>query len=73
MVGYWVTIYLIFDGSHTYTLFSEADMIDNALMIMETGQVHTFSKDILVTPLQFPHIFEEINNYVSSPNFNKKC
>lgn len=73
LVGYWVTLYLITDGDHTYTMFNQDEWLENRLLMSESTYVQGFTKEILVTPTDFSHIFSEIQNYVnnvSQSNFN---
>lgn len=68
--GFWVTIYLIFDGERTYTFFSESDMVDNYMMMLESGIVaHNFYKDVLCTPTHCPELYKKVKEYVSTSRF----
>lgn len=61
--GYWVTLYLITNGVNTFTLYNEADWLDNMLLISESEYVQCFTKEILVTPSTFTQIFLEIEDF----------
>lgn len=66
-VGYWVTLFIVFDGFDMYSFFRESDAIDNASEAYDMGYYVTkFSKEILVTPNHHSNIYNEIFNYVSS-------
>lgn len=68
-IGYWVRLYLLFDGTTTYTFYHLSDCIENAALCKELGVVsYSFQHEILVTLDTFPLIFNEIQNYVSSSN-----
>lgn len=60
--GYWVTLYFVYDGERTYTFFDEATWIDNCLLMAESGYIHSFTKDILVTPDKFPSMYKQISD-----------
>lgn len=62
--GYWVTLYFITNGVNTFTLYNEADWLDNMLLMSEFEHVQSFIKDILVTPTDFTQIFLEIEDFV---------
>ena len=65
--GYWVTLYFIFDGERTYTFFSESDMVDNYMMMLESGIIaHNFAKDVLCTSTHLPELYRKIKEHVSS-------
>lgn len=67
--GYWVTIYLLFDGERTYTFFSESDWLDNYQMMIEAGFCpHHFYHDVLCTPTQCIELYNKVKEYVSSSN-----
>lgn len=73
-VGYLVMVYFVFDGKNTYSFFRRSDAHDNYMLAREVGQhVLFFWKEIVVTPLDFPDIYNSIEQYVSETNFNKKC
>ena len=61
--GYWVKLYLITNGINTFTLFNRDDWMDNMLLMSESEYVQCFTKDILVTPTAFSHIFKEIEDF----------
>lgn len=61
--GFWVTIYLIFDGERVYTFYDEADWIDNSCMMIESGiHIHTFYHDVLCTPTHLPDLYNKVSN-----------
>lgn len=60
--GFWVTIYLIFDGERTYTFYDAADWIDNSCMMSEAGiHIHTFYYDVLCTPKHLPDLYNKVS------------
>lgn len=72
--GFWVTLYLIFDGERTYTFFNESDMIDNYLMMTESGIIaYSFIKEVICSPTSLPELYKRVKEDVSKPDFNKKC
>lgn len=70
--GFWVSIYFLFDGERTYTMFDQAACFDNYLLMLESGSnVNMFHKEILVTPYHFSSIYNQIiENYVSESSIN---
>lgn len=67
--GYWVHLYLLFDGQTTYTFFHQSDMLDNSLLAIECGRnIIPFHQEILVTPTQFSDLYNKIEEYVSDTN-----
>lgn len=67
--GYWVTFYLIFDGTSFTHCFNKSDLLDNADFARECGFKPTlFTERILVTPDSYPEIFNVIESYVSRSN-----
>ena len=70
-VGFFVKLFLIFSDDITYTLYSQAEWIDNINLIRESGYSCTsFTYDLLVTPTQHPNIYLDINRYVSETNLH---
>lgn len=65
--GFWVTLYLIFDGSKVYTLFDESDWTDNVSLMRESGQdVHTFAYEVLVTPTHLSDLYLKCKDVLKS-------
>lgn len=65
ITGYWVRLYLLFDGVTTYTFFHLSEQMENASLCRECGGTpYTFDKEILVTESTFPQIFKSIQDYV---------
>lgn len=59
--GFWVTVYFIFDGNHTYTCFDEAEWIENGALMIESGTfIHSFAHDVLCTPTHLPELYQEV-------------
>lgn len=59
--GFWVTLYFIFDGKHTFTCFDEAEWLENGALMAESGvNFHSFAKDILCTPTHLPELYQEV-------------
>lgn len=70
-IGYWVRLYLFFDGESTHTFFHESEMIENSCLARELGyNCTTFTEWILVTPKVHPHIFKEIDDYVQDSHYD---
>lgn len=61
--GYWVTLYLIFDGERTYTFYDQETWLDNALLMSESCSVQSFTQQILVTPDSFSSIYKQISDF----------
>lgn len=69
--GYWVTLYMIFDGSSVYHFAHHYDCFENEVLAHQLGvSIHSFKQTILVTPFQFPDIFKEIEDYVSNSDMD---
>lgn len=62
-VGYWVTLYLIYDGERCYIFYNESDFVDNSCLMSETCSITSFIREILVTPTQHSSIFREIYDF----------
>ena len=59
--GFWVTLYLIFDGKHTFTCFDESEWLENSALMTESGtHIHSFCKDVLCTPIHLPELYQEV-------------
>lgn len=68
VVGYFVTLYFIFEQSkcYSYVITSRDDWLDQINMMHECGEdIFYFHKDVLVTPLCLNSIYNDIHNYVS--------
>lgn len=64
--GYWVTLYMFFDGTSVHHFAHSSDWFENQLLARELGfSTYGFKQTILVTPRDFPDIFKEIEDYVS--------
>ena len=69
VIGYWVTLYMFFDGSSTHTFYHQSDFIDNMLFAQECGcYCYPITSEILVTSDTYPLMFKEIVYYVSQSN-----
>lgn len=67
--GYWVTLYMFFDGTSTHTFYHQSDLLDNMSFAQECGlYCYPITSEILVTADTFPLIFKEILDYVSQSN-----
>lgn len=63
---YRVRLYVIFDGFISYSFFNEHIMLEHYNEALKRGaDVSCFVHSIIVTPTKFPHIFNEITDYVS--------
>lgn len=72
--AFWVKLYLIFDGERTYTFFNQSDMLDNYLMMIESGiTAYSFVEDVFCCPTHLPELYIRVKEDVSKPDFNKKC
>ncbi len=71
--GYLVTLYLIFDGTTTYTFFHQLEWLDNVAFIQEVDirNVDIFTKVIFVSSTRFPHIFNDIELYEHNVSSSK--
>lgn len=59
--GYWVTLYLIFDGERIYTFYTQDDWIDNCALMVENGtHVHQFAHEVLCTPTHLPELYQKV-------------
>lgn len=71
LVGYWVRLYLLFDGAVVSTFFHLSEQMENASLARECGvYCYTFEKEILVTESTFPKIFKQIQDYVSKSSLD---
>lgn len=58
--GFWVSLYFIYDGTHCYVFYNQSEWMDNCMLMSECGSVHSFVKEVLVTPTAFSSIYREI-------------
>lgn len=69
--GYWVRLYMFFDGESTHTFFNQAEMIENSCFARELDySCTTFDTWILVSPYFHPKIFYTIEDYVSNSHYD---
>lgn len=70
---YRVKLYLIYADGKTYTLYNQADWIDNLNLMRESGTYcSSFTHDIYVSPTSHRDIYDDINYYVSKADNNRK-
>lgn len=63
---YQVTLYLLFDGTTTFTFKHQFDLLENTAIVDELGiDYQIFHKNILVHKDRFSDIYKEIFDYVS--------
>lgn len=71
LTGYWVRLYLLFDGVSVSSFRHVSEQIENASLARECGvYCYTFDKEILVTESTFPQIFKEIQDYVQNSSLD---
>lgn len=71
--GYWVRIYLMFDGSSAHFFWNSSDLYDNSLMAHDLGiSVSVWCKHILVTETDYFDIFKYIDSHVSRSDIDRQ-
>ena len=69
--GYWVTLYMFFDGTSVHSFAHHYDSIENEMLARQLGyNTYSFKQSILVTADSFPDIFKEIESYVSDSHLD---
>lgn len=71
--GYWLKLYIIFDGENLNYFTTQSDWLDNMCMAKEMNiDVTNFTHDLLVTNLRHVKLFNMIEDYVQSSRVNSQ-